>query len=190
MGALKNYLPSPKGADTRHRFSKKGLNYSNFWVSSLTSSSSQHYITFVYPWCGHGQPTPRLLIVAFGYCPIVLLRQLLFVSASNMSSVSSSSKDERRSVVTKDIIRGEQLTDWSLASKLSDMEPFLSRPVVERLKRSLPSSPIINVDEINEIKQPPSIKIATLRDYQLRGVITTASSTLTKRFFMKKKHFR
>ena len=91
-----------------------------------------------------------------------------------MSSDSKSLKDERRNVVTKDIIKGEQMTDWSLASKLSDMEPFLSQSVVGRLKRSLPSSPVINVDEIREIEQPPSIKVATLRDYQLRGVINAS----------------
>lgn len=84
---------------------------------------------------------------------------------------------ERRSIVTNDIIKGELLTDQSLAAKLHDLEPFLSRKVTERLKKVSSKAAAADVDDVPQIGQPPSISTATLRDYQLRGVMPIDTET-------------
>jgi hypothetical protein len=83
---------------------------------------------------------------------------------------------EKKSVITNDIIKGEILTDENLALKLSDLGPFLSLQVAERLKKSLKTKNVATTEDVKLITQPPSIKVGTLRDYQLRGVIPSAIS--------------
>lgn len=88
-----------------------------------------------------------------------------------MLDESESTGHEKKSVITNDIIKGEFLTDESLALKLADLGPFLSRQVAERLKKSLKSKNVVSTEDVKQITQPLSIKVGTLRDYQIRGVI-------------------
>lgn len=96
--------------------------------------------------------------------------EIPLVESIGMSIITIGTKEERRHVVTSDIIEGERITDLSLASKLSDLSPFLSRKVVERLKNVLEKSRAIDVDNVRQIEQPRTIATATLRSYQLEGV--------------------
>jgi hypothetical protein len=84
-----------------------------------------------------------------------------------MLDESESTGHEKKSVITNDIIKGEILTDENLALKLSDLGPFLSRQVTEN---------VASTEDVKQITQPPSIKVGTLRDYQLRGVIPSTIS--------------
>jgi hypothetical protein len=93
-----------------------------------------------------------------------------------MLDESESTGHEKKSVITNDIIKGEILTDENLALKLSDLGPFLSRQVTERLKKSLKTKNVASTEDVKQITQPPSIKVGTLRDYQLRGVIPSTIS--------------
>jgi SWI/SNF-related matrix-associated actin-dependent regulator of chromatin subfamily A member 5 len=72
--------------------------------------------------------------------------------------------------IRNDIREGEKMTDISLASKLIQLEPFLTKKVVERLRNVEARSLKSDIDDILQIDQPNTIKVATLRDYQLRGV--------------------
>jgi SNF2 family DNA or RNA helicase len=72
--------------------------------------------------------------------------------------------------IRNDIHEGEKTTDISLASKLIQLEPFLTNKVVERLRNVKAGSLKSDVDDIPQIDQPNTIMVATLRDYQLRGV--------------------
>ena len=80
-------------------------------------------------------------------------------------------KEEKRNhAINRDIILGELITDQTLASKLTDLEPFLSKKVADRLKKRRNEVEAADVDNIKQISQPTTIKAGTLRDYQLRGV--------------------
>lgn len=96
-----------------------------------------------------------------------------------MANKSDSTNHERKNQITNDIIKGEILTDRNLALKLSDLGPFLSRQVSERLKKSLKTTNVKASEDVKLVDQPPSIKIGTLRDYQLRGVIPITSKMHT-----------
>jgi hypothetical protein len=99
-----------------------------------------------------------------------------------MLDESESRGRERKSVITDDIIKGEILTDENLALKLTDLGPFLSRQVAERLKKSLKTKNVVSPEVVKQITQPPSIKVGTLRDYQLRGVIPSHATILRLNF--------
>jgi hypothetical protein len=96
-----------------------------------------------------------------------------------MLDESKSTGHEKKSVITNDIIKGDILTDENLALKLSDLSPFLSRQVTERLKKSLKTKNVASTEDVKQITQPPSIKVGTLRDYQLRGVTPSTISCAT-----------
>lgn len=83
-------------------------------------------------------------------------------------------QDEKRNhAINRDISLVELITDQTLASKLTDLEPFLSRKVADRLKKSINETMAADVDHIMQIAQPTTIKTGTLRDYQLKGVRVT-----------------
>ena len=80
-------------------------------------------------------------------------------------------KEEKRNhAINRDIIVGEVITDQTLASKLTDLEPFLSKKVADRLRKRKNEVAAADVDNIKQITQPTTIKAGTLRDYQIRGV--------------------
>ena len=80
------------------------------------------------------------------------------------------SNQARRSCLNSDIARGELLTDQSLASHLTDLKPFLSQKIVDRLTKALDQKKIPDGDSVYQITQPATITNGTLRDYQIRGV--------------------
>ena len=92
--------------------------------------------------------------------------------ASDMDVLASpmDSNQVRRSCLNSDIARGELLTDQSLASHLTDLKPFLSPKIVDRLTKALDQKKIPDGDSVHQIIQPATITNGTLRDYQIRGV--------------------